>query len=108
MVCDFPRACGTAPGASPRHRLRDTLRTYLDAHPDEYARRRGERPHGPDEGKMREMMQQRHQLMEQIEGVGSHLVWATYQGTVTSGVSRLRDDQITEGDAKALAARTDL
>src|SRR5512143_2775031 len=47
-------------------------------------------------------------VMEQIEGVGSHLVWATYQGTVTSGVSRLRDDQITEGDAKALAARTDL
>ena len=47
-------------------------------------------------------------VMEQIEGVGSHLVWATYEGTVTSGVSRVRDDQITEGDAKALAARTDL
>ncbi len=47
-------------------------------------------------------------VMEQIEGVGSHLVWATYEGTVTSGVSRMRDDQITESDAKALAARTDL
>ena len=47
-------------------------------------------------------------VMEQIEGVGSHLVWATYQGTVTQGVSRLRDDQITDGDAKALSARTDL
>ncbi len=47
-------------------------------------------------------------VMEQIEGVGSHVVWATYEGTVTSGVSRMRDDQITEGDAKALAVRTDL
>ena len=34
-------------GPSPRHRLRDTLRTYLTAHPDEYGRRRGERPQGP-------------------------------------------------------------
>ena len=34
-------------GPDPRHRLRDTLRTYLDAHPDEYGRRRDERPHGP-------------------------------------------------------------
>ncbi|MGE5345664.1 MAG: ABC transporter permease [Acidithiobacillales bacterium] len=47
-------------------------------------------------------------VMEQIEGVGSHLVWAAYEGTVTSGVSRLRDDQITEGDEKALSGRTDL
>ena len=47
-------------------------------------------------------------VMSQIEGVGSHLVWAGYEGTVTSGVSRRRDDQITEGDVKAVAAREDL
>src|SRR5437870_2769574 len=47
-------------------------------------------------------------VMSQIEGVGSHLVWAGYEGTVTSGVSRVLDDQITEGDAKALAIRVDL
>ena len=27
-------------------------------------------------------------VMAQIEGVGSHLVWASYEGTVTSGVAR--------------------
>ena len=27
-------------------------------------------------------------VMSQIEGVGSHLIWASYEGTVTSGVSR--------------------
>ena len=47
-------------------------------------------------------------VMAQIEGVGSHLVWATYEGTVTSGVSRTLSDDITDGDAKAIAARTDL
>lgn len=47
-------------------------------------------------------------VMSQIEGVGSHLVWASYEGTVTSGVSRVLDDQITEGDSKALASRVDL
>jgi putative ABC transport system permease protein len=47
-------------------------------------------------------------VMAQIEGVGSHLVWASYEGTVTSGVSRTLDDQITDADVKALAARTDL
>lgn len=47
-------------------------------------------------------------VMEQIEGVGSHLVWASYEGTVTSGVSRLRDDKITEADVRDLAARRDL
>ena len=46
-------------------------------------------------------------VMSQIEGVGSHLIWASYDGTVTSGVSRVLDDQITEADARALAARTD-
>jgi putative ABC transport system permease protein len=47
-------------------------------------------------------------VMSQIEGVGSHLVWAAYEGTVTSGVSRSLDDQITEGDVKAIAAREEL
>jgi putative ABC transport system permease protein len=47
-------------------------------------------------------------VMSQIEGVGSHLVWASYEGTVTSGVSRSTEDQITEGDVKAIEARGDL
>ncbi len=47
-------------------------------------------------------------VMAQIEGVGSHLIWASYEGTVTSGVSRVRDDQITESDVKAVEARRDL
>jgi putative ABC transport system permease protein len=47
-------------------------------------------------------------VMSQIEGVGSHLVWASYEGTVTSGVSRTTEDQITDGDVRAIAARTDL
>ena len=47
-------------------------------------------------------------VLAQIEGVGSHLVWANYRGTVNSGVSRLQDDYLMEGDVKALAARSDL
>lgn len=47
-------------------------------------------------------------VMAQIEGVGSHLIWASYGGTVTEGVSRTTNDQITEEDARAVAARTDL
>ena len=47
-------------------------------------------------------------VMAQIEGVGSHLVWADYEGTVTSGVSRTLDDNITDGDVKAGATREDL
>src|SRR5215470_4155473 len=47
-------------------------------------------------------------VMAQIEGVGSHLVWASYEGTVTAGVSRTLDDAITDSDTRALAARTDL
>jgi len=47
-------------------------------------------------------------VMSQIEGVGSHLAWATYEGTVTSGVARTLNDEITEGDAKAVAMRADL
>jgi putative ABC transport system permease protein len=47
-------------------------------------------------------------VMAQIEGVGSHLIWATYEGTVMSGVSRVMDDNITDADVKAVAARVDL
>jgi putative ABC transport system permease protein len=47
-------------------------------------------------------------VMAQIEGVGSHLVWGSYEGTVTSGVARALDDQITDADVKAVAAREDL
>jgi len=47
-------------------------------------------------------------VMAQIEGVGSHLVWADYEGTVTSGVSRELADDITEGDVKVVEARKDL
>ncbi|HXO21850.1 MAG TPA: ABC transporter permease [Thermoanaerobaculia bacterium] len=47
-------------------------------------------------------------VMTQIEGVGSHLIWATYQGTVASGVSRRTDDQIRDSDLRAVSARGDL
>jgi putative ABC transport system permease protein len=47
-------------------------------------------------------------VMSQIEGVGSHLIWASYDGTVTAGVSRALDDQIDDSDVRAVAARTDL
>jgi putative ABC transport system permease protein len=47
-------------------------------------------------------------VMAQIEGVGSHLIWGAYEGTVTAGVSRTLDDRITEADARAVAAREDL
>ncbi len=47
-------------------------------------------------------------VMSQIEGVGSHLIWASYDGTVTSGVSRATGDAITDADVRAVAARTDL
>src|SRR6266542_3796925 len=47
-------------------------------------------------------------VMAQIEGVGSHLVWASYEGTVTSGVSRTLSDDISDADVKAIAARADL
>jgi putative ABC transport system permease protein len=46
-------------------------------------------------------------VLEQIEGVGSHLIWANYRGTVSQGVER-RDDQIRDSDARAVAERTDL
>jgi putative ABC transport system permease protein len=47
-------------------------------------------------------------VMSQIEGVGSHLIWASYEGTVTAGVSRTTEDQITDGDVRAVEARSDL
>jgi putative ABC transport system permease protein len=47
-------------------------------------------------------------VLRQIEGVGSHLVWANYRGTITSGVSRISDDFMTETDVKAIGARGDL
>jgi len=47
-------------------------------------------------------------VMSQIEAVGSHLIWASYQGNVTSGVFHAVDDNINDGDVRAVAARTDL
>jgi putative ABC transport system permease protein len=47
-------------------------------------------------------------VMAQIEGVGSRLIWATYQGTVTSGVAHDLEDRINERDQLSLADRTDL
>ncbi len=47
-------------------------------------------------------------VMAQIEAVGSHVIWATYQGNVTSGVFHAVDDSINESDTRAIAARTDL
>jgi putative ABC transport system permease protein len=47
-------------------------------------------------------------VMAQIEAVGSHVVWATYEGNVTGGVKHAVDDSINEGDVQAVAARTDL
>ncbi|HYM62309.1 MAG TPA: ABC transporter permease [Thermoanaerobaculia bacterium] len=47
-------------------------------------------------------------VMSQIEAVGSQVVWASYQGNVTAGVSRVIDDNITDADASAVATRVDL
>jgi putative ABC transport system permease protein len=47
-------------------------------------------------------------VMAQIEGVGSHLVWANYRGTVSAGVSRTLDDTMTDADVKTIASRSDL
>lgn len=43
-------------------------------------------------------------VMGQIEAVGPHLMWTTYEGSTLPG----RNDAITEADAQAVAARTDL
>ena len=50
----------------------------------------------------------RQYVLRQIEGVGSRLVWANYRGTVSSGVSRIADDFMTDTDVKEIAARSDL
>ena len=47
-------------------------------------------------------------VMGQIEAVGSHVLWATYEGNVTSGVKHAVDDSINEGDVQSVAARRDL
>jgi putative ABC transport system permease protein len=47
-------------------------------------------------------------VRDQIEGVGSHVIWASYAGTVASGVARTLDDGILDEDVKAVAARHDL
>jgi putative ABC transport system permease protein len=47
-------------------------------------------------------------VKSQIDAVGPNLIWASYQGTVTSGVSRSSDDQIREADLELFAEHTDL
>ncbi len=47
-------------------------------------------------------------VMDQIEGVGSHLVWADYLGTASAGMSRRADDWIRESDVRAVAAHDEL
>ncbi len=47
-------------------------------------------------------------VMSQIEGVGSHLLWATYVGTTSAGQARMEDDFIRDTDATAVAGRHDL
>ena len=47
-------------------------------------------------------------VMTQIEGVGSRLIWANYQGTVLRGVARRVEDQMNEGDTRAVAERRDV
>jgi len=47
-------------------------------------------------------------VMAQIDAVGPHTMWATYEGNVTSGVEHSVDDSINEGDVQAVAGRTDL
>src|SRR5262245_11845624 len=46
--------------------------------------------------------------MSEIEGVGSRLLWITYEGTVTAGVSHGVEDRIDDRDQEALEARGDL
>jgi putative ABC transport system permease protein len=47
-------------------------------------------------------------VLQQIEGVGSKLVWANYRGSVTDGVSRTGEDFLNDADVRAVAARGDL
>jgi putative ABC transport system permease protein len=50
----------------------------------------------------------RRYVLQQIDAVGSRLVWANYRGSVTSGVSRSSDDFLNDSDVRAVAARSDL
>lgn len=47
-------------------------------------------------------------VMGQIEAVGSHVIWASYEGNVTAGVAHSANDYINESDVDAVATRTDL
>ncbi len=47
-------------------------------------------------------------VQDQIEGVGSRLVWASYAGSVSGGVARTLEDGITDEDLRAVDARRDL
>ena len=49
-------------------------------------------------------------VQDQIEGVGSHLVWTSYEGTVTSGAGAVRrpEDAVDEADFRAIGGRRDL
>jgi len=47
-------------------------------------------------------------VRQQIEGVGSRLLWVTYTGSVRGGVYRVLEDRITDADVRAVEARRDL
>jgi putative ABC transport system permease protein len=47
-------------------------------------------------------------VMSQIEGVGSHLIWAIYDGNVNIGVAPEKGDRINGRDVEAFQARSDL
>jgi len=47
-------------------------------------------------------------VQQQIEGVGSRLVWVTYTGSTRGGVYRVLEDRITDEDVRAIEARRDL
>ncbi len=47
-------------------------------------------------------------VMTQIEGVGSHLLWANYRTTASADQTRTDEDPIRDTDVAAVAARTDL
>ncbi len=50
----------------------------------------------------------RRYVMTQIEGVGSHLLWANYRGALSTGGVRPLDDPIRDADVPAVAARREL
>jgi putative ABC transport system permease protein len=47
-------------------------------------------------------------VMSQIEGVGSRLIWAIYNGSVSSGTAHDLEDRINDRDVAALEERRDL